>query len=175
MSSCWSSQTSSLYRSCGTSLVVIVGELLRPAWHWTCGSLKLVLFVCCLFCFFLGSVRILTIQMFISQDTKCRHNLSPLCHLLMHMWYSGHNYDTSRGRLHGFFKKPIKEQQKSRPAQPQKAKQDGPHWPHRLTSSVWEWLQHRTGWRTVSTMNGWWIFYSLPYITYRNISLKKYD
>lgn len=44
---------------------------------------------------FSGRVRLLTIQMFIGQNTESRHSLSLLCHLLTHMTHRSHACNAS--------------------------------------------------------------------------------
>jgi hypothetical protein len=39
---------------------------------------------------FSENVRLVIFQMFIGQNTECRHSLSPLCYFLMHMGHSSH-------------------------------------------------------------------------------------
>jgi hypothetical protein len=65
----------------------------------------LFVFLFFVFCFlFSGSVRLLIVQMFRGQNTDCRHGLSPLCYLLMHMSHSNHTFNPSRLSILRHFK-----------------------------------------------------------------------
>lgn len=48
--------------------------------------------------FFTGNVKLLIMQMFISQDTDHKQSFSHLCHHLIHMWHSSYFCNTARDK-----------------------------------------------------------------------------